>query len=248
MIATRIIPVLLHRGANLVKGECFDSWRTVGHAAQAANIHQSRGVDELVMLDIAATPEGRGPDISFVKSIASSCFMPLTIGGGITNIRQIKDLFDNGADKVVIGTAATYDRKLVQEAARRYGSQAIVIAVDVKDDRVMADCGRMTTQIDPVAYAQDLANEGAGEILLTSVSREGTLTGYDLDLITKVANSVTIPVVANGGAGNYEHMAQALRAGAHAVAAGALFQFEEATPLGAAKYLRDQGFNMRVAA
>jgi len=249
VLAVRIIPVLLRRGTQLVKGQGFNSWRVVGHALQAARIHQARSVDELVVIDIGATPEGRPSDIKTVADLAIDCFMPLTVGGGITSIEQVRALFMSGADKVLIGTAAFDNPSLIEQTARRYGRQAVVVAIDVGGDGfVYVNCGSRITDRDPVIYAQQCENAGAGEILLTSIPRDGTLEGYDLDLIERMAAAVTIPVVAAGGCGTYEHMAEALRAGAHAVAAGAMFQFTDATPRGAAQWLAGQGFPTRVAA
>lgn len=249
MLATRIIPVLLRRGTQLVKGVGFNSWRVVGHALQAARIHQARGVDELVVIDIGATPQRQDLDTKLVANLAADCFMPLTVGGGITNVEQVHALFMSGADKVLIGTAAFDNPYLIEQIARRYGRQAVVVAVDVGTDGfVHTRCGEQTSGRYPVSYAQQCENAGAGEILLTSIPRDGTLTGYNLPLIEQVTAAVTIPVVVAGGCGEYRHMAEALRAGAHAVAAGAMFQFTDATPRGAARWLADHGFHTRLVA
>jgi cyclase len=248
MLATRVIPVLLRRGHQLVKGVGFDSWRSVGHALQAIRVYQSRDVDELVVLDVAATPEGRGPDLDLVKSFASDCFMPVTVGGGVRSCEDIRALLAAGADKVAIGTAAIDNPDLIAEASRRFGAQAVTVAIDVKAGTVWSFCGSRCRDLDPVGWATKVAAAGAGEILLTSVERDGSLAGYDLDLIRSVSEAVSIPVVAAGGAGTYEHLAEALQAGAHAVAAGAMWQFTDATPQGAARYLASRGFPMRLAA
>jgi imidazole glycerol-phosphate synthase subunit HisF len=244
MVKSRVIPVLLHRGRNLVKGVGFNSWRNVGHALQAAKIHQAREVDELVVLDIDA----KSPDVEFAKALTEDCFMPLTIGGGVRHINNVRDLLANGADKVCFGTAAT-NFELIDATAKKFGSQAIVVAIDA-DESGFAHIKNGSTPLNYHAYAlaQEVESAGAGEILLTSIPRDGTLQGYDLELIERVASAVNIPVIAAGGAGKYEHMAEALRCGAHAVAAGAMFQFTEATPREAATWLADAGFNMRVAA
>lgn len=248
MLATRVIPILLRRGQALVKGKGFDSWRSVGHALQAIRVYQARDVDELVVLDIGATPEGRGPDLDLVRAFASDCFMPVTIGGGVRTCEHIRELLAAGADKVAICTAALERPELIDEASRRFGAQAVVVSIDAKAGAVWSRCARERTDRTPVQWAREAADRGAGEILLTSIEREGTLQGYDLDLITSISAEVSIPVIAAGGCGTYEHMAQALRAGAHAVAAGAMWQFCDATPKGAARYLAERGFNMRVAA
>ena len=248
MLATRIIPTLLSRRGALVKGRGFQSNRVVGHALQAIRVYQARDCDELIVLDIGATPDERGPDFEMVSSFASECFMPVTVGGGVNTCEHIRKLLASGADKVAIGTAAIENPGLIDEAARRFGSQAITIAIDHKDRSVWVRCARRREARDPVEWAREAADRGAGEILLTAIERDGTLAGYDLNLIESVAGAVRIPVIAAGGAGSYEHLAQALRAGAHAVAAGALWQFTDATPKGAARYLAGQGFNVRVAA
>lgn len=245
MLAHRIIPVMLQRGSTLVKGKRFNSWRTVGHAEQAVAIHQARGVDELIYLDIAATPEGRGPDIEMVRRLTAGCFMPITVGGGVRTIEHVRELLNAGADKVAIRTGAIANATLVHDAASHFGCQAIVVAIDV----VGGLAGHVLTLgagPGPKRWAQDLVDVGAGEILLTSVDREGTLEGYDLELISAVSSSVDVPVIAHGGCGTYEHMAQAIKAGASAVAAGAMFQFTAQTPKGAARYLSDHGIEVRL--
>ena len=248
MLATRIIPTLLTRRGELVKGRAFGPARVVGHALQAIRIYQQREVDELIVLDIGATPDGRGPDIDLVRSFAGECFMPVTVGGGITSCDDIRALLANGADKVAICTAALERPAFIAEASQRFGAQAVVAAVDVRGGVVCSRRGSAAHACGAVEWACDLERLGAGEILLTSVDRDGTLRGYDLDLIRAVSSAVNIPVIAAGGAGNYEHLAEGLRAGAHAVAAGALWSFTDSTPKGAARYLAKQGFAMRCAA
>jgi len=249
-LAVRIIPVLLQRGASLVKGVKFDSWRSVGHVLQAAMVHQQRGVDELIVLDIAATPEGRGPNCSDIWELTEKCLMPLTVGGGVRSVEDVGNLFNAGADKVSICTAAVADRAFIKEASSEFGRQAIVIAIDVKAGRLAVRCGREVLNSLPspkgIALQAIGAEEcGAGEILLTSIDRDGTLEGYDLDLIRAVSGAVDIPVIANGGCGTYEHMYEAIQAGASAVAAGAMFQFTDQTPKGAAEYLAEKGIETR---
>lgn len=242
MLAHRIIPTLLCRGRQLVKGVAFDSWRSVGVVAQAVRIHQSRGVDELVLLDIGATPDQRGPDLALVRELADECFMPLAVGGGVRSLDDAHALLDAGADKVVVGTHT----QAIQQIAHTMGSQAVVASIDVRGGEVVVACGTRPTGATPVDWAKRCEELGAGEILLTSVDREGTLTGYDLDLIRAVADAVSIPVVAAGGCGSYAHMVQAIAAGACGVACGALFQFTDATPAGAAQYLAGEGVCVRV--
>lgn len=246
MLAKRIIPTLLCRGRTLVKGQKFDSWRSVGVAEQAVRIHQAREVDELCLLDIAATSEKRGPDLKLVEQLAATCFMPLSVGGGVRTVQDVRDLLNAGADKVVVGTAAYRDPHAVMKMAETVGSQAIVVAIDCRGDAVYVESGKTATKTTPLRFARLAAFCGAGELLLTSIDREGTMQGYDLDLIRQVS-AVDIPVIANGGAGTYEHMQQAIEAGADAVAAGALFQFTDCTPSGASRYLGERGIEVRQA-
>lgn len=243
----RIIPVLLHKGHQLIKGKGFNSWRNVGHALQAIRVYQNRNVDELMVIDIEATDREKGPDFKLVESYADECMMPLTVGGGIRDVSDIRHLIKRGADKVLIGTQAYLDPYLVNKASERFGAQAITISIDYRDDGyVYINSGKVKTDRKAVEYAEDLQDRGAGEILLNSIPRDGELCGYDLGMIKAVSDAVTIPVIACGGCGTYDHMAEALRHGAHAVAAGAMFQFTEATPSGAAKHLKTDGFSVRM--
>jgi len=248
-LAKRVIPTLLVRGQNLVKGIRFDSWRVVGHPMQAARIHAARCVDELIILDISATPEGRGPDFAMVEKLSECGFTPLTVGGGVRSIEDVRRLLRAGADKVAIGTAAYAVPDLVFDCAEYFGNQCIVLAIDVMGgNTVMTHCGKHGYNHSPIYTAEWAAKHGAGEILLTSIDREGTLQGYDLELIRCVTQAVDIPVIAHGGAGTYEHMRQAIEAGADAVAAGAMFQFTDQTPRGAVEYLAAHGVETRIPA
>ena len=232
-LATRIIPTLLVRGRQLVKGKQFNSWRSVGDALQAMKIHQARGVDEIIYLDIAATPEGRGPDLKMVELMTRDCFCPITVGGGVRSVSDVQDLLNAGADKVAIKTAAYQNYHLVRDLADKFGSQAIVVAVDYIEAEA------------PWPIAMNFEDQGAGEILLTCVDREGTMRGYDLSNVEEVVAYLDIPVIAHGGCSGYEDMCNAIQAGASAVAAGALFQFTDCTPRGAADYLSERGIEVR---
>lgn len=241
MLSKRIIPVILCKGRTMVKGIAFDSWRSVGVAAQAVRVHAMRGVDEVALIDIAATPEGRGPDLDLVKELSEVLFVPLTVGGGVRGINDVKALLRAGADKVLIGAAALTNPELIRECASIVGCQAIVAAVDVS-----VTSKRGIPPKEGVLQAMLYASLGAGEILLTRVEREGTMLGYDLDLIREIAPQLPIPVIAHGGCGTYAHMVEAIQAGADAVAAGAIFQFTDATPSGAATYLHEHGIETRL--
>lgn len=189
---------------------------------------------------------GGAPRFEQVKKLTEPLFCPVTIGGGIKNVGDIRRLLANGADKVSINTAAVDRPRLVAEAAERFGSQSVVVSIDARGDKVVTGGGRNPAAIRAVEWAQEVERLGAGELLLTSVDRDGTMDGYDIDLIREVSSAVDIPVIACGGCGSYEHMQQALNAGAHAVAAGAMFQFREATPKGASRFLHDHGFQVRL--
>lgn len=237
MLAKRIIPTMLVRGRTLVKGERFNSWRSIGHAAQAARIHAARGVDELCILDISATAEGRGPDLDLVRELSEGCFIPITVGGGVRSIDHINALLRAGADKVCIGAAAREDLTIVDVASDRFGRQAIVVSLDV---------GAEDWSHHQARNAQVLESAGCGEILLQDMDRDGTMQGYDLDLIREVSAAVNIPVIASGGCRDYADMLAAFKAGADACAAGALFSFTEATPRGAAQFLKRNQVEVRL--
>lgn len=243
-LAVRIIPTVLCRGRQLVKGKGFDSWRSVGLAMQAMRVHAGRGVDEICLLDVSATREGRGPDLEMVRELSDFLFCPLSCGGGVRSVEDVKALLRAGADKVVIGAAAWTD-SIISRAAATVGSQAIVVTCDavIAPEAVVGT--RCVREVAP-ARANWAQEQGAGEILLQAVERDGTGCGYDLPLIKAVSQAVSIPVIASGGAGSYEHMRQAIEAGASAVAAGAMFQFEDATPKGAAEYLAAKGIEVRI--
>jgi cyclase len=246
------MPTLLFKDVGLVKGVGFDSWRRVGSAMQAVKVYNLREVDELVFLDITATRSGRPPDFAAVDELADECFMPLTVGGGVQTVEDVRRLLQVGADKVAINTAAVERPGLIREVADRFGSQCVVASIDVRrhaDGRweVFTHSGTQPTGLDPVDLARRVAELGAGEVLLTSIERDGTMEGYDLDLIAAVSAAVSVPVIASGGAGNYEHLAQAIERGqATAVAAASIFHFTEQTPLEAKRYLRARGINVRL--
>ena len=245
VLSIRIIPTILSRDLHLVKGQKYDSSRVVGHALQAGRIHATRGVDELMILDVAATPDNRDPDYAMVKSLSEKCFIPITVGGGVRTMEHIKSLLDAGADKVMIGTAAVEDPKFIRKAADFYGSQAISVSIDVRAGRVYSNCGKVPTTLNPVVWAKTCVSMGAGEIMVTDIERDGMMTGYDLELIRSISQAVPIPVIASGGAGNYEHLYQAIQAGASAVGAGAMWLFTDQTPKEASAYLLSRGIEAR---
>ncbi|WJR76366.1 AglZ/HisF2 family acetamidino modification protein [Bradyrhizobium sp. NP1] len=230
MRRTRVIPTLLLRGAGLVKTTGFRNPVYVGDPINAIRIFNEKEVDELVLLDITASRTGKGPAFATIENIASECFMPVAYGGGIGSVEHIRKILGTGIEKVVINSAALRNPELVREAAREFGSQAIAVSIDVKRRlfgryEVYGDGGSKATGHDPVAYARTMQDLGAGEILLASIDRDGTMTGYDVDLVSRVTAAVGIPVIASGGAGKVADFTAARRAGAAAVAAGAMFVF-----------------------
>lgn len=251
MLKVRIIPTLLWKDVGLVKGVGFNSWRRVGTVLPAIKVYNAREVDELMLFDITATTEERELDYESIREFCCESFVPLTFGGGIRNLGQIRELLRCGADKVSINSAAYENPGLVTDAATRFGSQCIAVGIDVRlVDGARYECvsrsGSKLTGRDPVAWAREAALLGAGEIIITSVERDGTMQGYDLELIRRVSDAVDIPVIASGGAGNYGHLHLALQEGrASAVAAASIFHFTEQTPREAKKFLAAQGILVR---
>lgn len=248
----RVIPTLLYKDVGLVKGVGFNSWRRVGSAMQAIKVYNIREVDELILLDITATREGRSPDFTMVDELADECFMPLTVGGGVRTIDDVQKLLRFGADKVALNTAAVENPELIRQIAQRFGTQCVVVSIDARRTsdgsyEVFTNSGANPTGQDPVSLARTVASLDAGEILLTAIDRDGTMEGYDIELIKRVSDAVNIPVIASGGAGCYEHMAQVLRqTKASAIAAASMFHFTHQTPLEAKRYLWERGFNVRL--
>lgn len=226
----RIIPILLLRDRRLVKGTRFENETYVGDPINAVKIFNEKEVDEIVLLDIDATVTGRSPDLRFIEEIASEAFVPLCYGGGVTSTQAMRDIFYAGVEKIAINHAAVHMPSLIEEASSLFGRQSIIVSIDVRRDflgrrRVFTDRSREKTSFDPIEFAQKVEALGAGELLLTSIDREGTLSGYDLDLVKEVSRAVDIPVIASGGAGTLAHMAEALKAGASAAGAGTMFVF-----------------------
>lgn len=251
MLKARVIPTLLWKQVGLVKGVAFDSWRRVGPVLPAVKVYNTREVDELILVDIVATLQQEAPDAASVHDFADECFVPFTVGGGIRDVAQIRQLLRAGADKVSINSAAYANPALVEEAAGRFGSQCVVASIDVRQVEpgryeCFSHAGTVATGREPADWARELAARGAGEILVTSIERDGTMTGYDLALIERVASAVNLPVIASGGAGNYQHMLEAIQeGGASAVAAASMFHFTEQTPAGAKQHLAAAGIPVR---
>lgn len=228
----RVIPCLLLQGAKLVKTVRFARPSYVGDPINTVRIFNEKEVDELMFLDIEATPASRQPLVELVQAIARECFMPFAYGGGLDNIDAIRTVLANGAEKVVLNIALHEQPGLVSKAAARFGAQSIIGSVDVKriwrkGKRVVTAGARRRTREEPVAFCRRLVELGVGEILVTSVDRDGTFDGYDLELVTEVSGAVDVPVIACGGAGRLEHLRQAVEAGADAAAAGSLFVYQK---------------------
>ena len=252
MLKNRIIPCLDVKNGRVVKGINFVELKDAGDPVEQAKIYSDGGADEICFLDITASNENRDTIIDIVRKTAKECFVPLTVGGGVRSIQNIRDLLLAGADKVSINTAAVKNVNLVKEASKKFGSQCIVVAIDAKkvsDNKweVFTHGGRNKTGIDATEFAKQVEINGAGEILLTSMDRDGTKKGYDLDLTKKVSNSINIPVIASGGVGNLEHLHQGFKIGkASAVLAASIFHFGEFSIQDAKKYLDSKGIPVRI--
>jgi cyclase len=254
MLSRRIIPCLDVTAGRVVKGVKFQQLRDAGDPVECAAAYDAQGADELVFLDITASSDGRGIMRDVVAATAERCFMPLTVGGGLRDASDIEAMLRSGADKVSLNTAALADPGLILESADRFGSQCIVVAIDAKREpgdepswRVYSHGGRKPTGLDAVAWARRVVELGAGEILLTSMDRDGTQEGYDIELTRRVSEAVSVPVIASGGAGRPEHFAQALRdGGASAVLAASLFHFGTLTVPSLKAFLASEGLPVRL--
>lgn len=252
MLKTRVIPlVLLKDGEMAVKSVQFGWLRPINHPINSVRVYNARDVDELIFLDISATRENRRPLFDLIALILDECFMPLTVGGGVRSIEDIHDLLKIGADKVAINTHAVSDPSLVPRGAKEFGSQCIVVSIDVKkttknDYEVFTRCGAKPTGLNPVEWAKEMESRGAGEILVNSIDRDGTEKGYDIPLIRSVADAVNVPVIAAGGAGALDDFVKAVKEGhASAVAASSIFLFTDVTPNNVKEYMKKNGINTR---
>lgn len=251
MLKIRIIPTLLLRNNRLVKGVNFDNYRDTGDPNYAARVYNSQYVDELIFLDIDATNEGRKTNVEIIKKVSEECFMPLAIGGGIKNSEDIRTLLNCGADKVVINTAAIDTPDLIKKASNEFGSQCIVVGIDVKLENnyysVYKNSGKIKTNLDLVEYIKVLENLGAGEIFINSIDRDGTMKGYDLKLIELVMASTSLPVIASGGAGNFMHIVEAYnQTKVEAFAMASIYHFGDNNPIRARAYLKNNNIPIKI--
>jgi cyclase len=256
MFKVRVIPCLDVKDGRVVKGVRFVELRDAGDPVEAAKAYDAAGADELCFLDITASHEERAILLDVVRRTAEACFMPLTVGGGVRTVEDVRTLLASGADKVSINTAAVQNRGFVSEAAEKFGDQCIVVAIDAKKAskpgepgrwEIFTHGGRNPTGLDAVAYAREVVSLGAGEILLTSMDRDGTKQGYDIALTRAVADAVPVPVIASGGAGTLEHLVEGIRDGhATAVLAASIFHFGEFTVREAKEHMAKVGLPVRL--
>lgn len=250
MLKVRIIPTLLLRNGRMVKGVNFSNYRDTGDPVFASRVYNSQYVDELIFIDIDATNEKRETNYEIIEQVSKECFMPLTIGGGISSIEAIRKLLSKGADKVVINTAAIDDPGLIKEGSEKFGNQCIIAGIDVKNEsgkyRVYKNSGREKTEVDLVNHIKNMESTGAGEIFINSIDRDGTMAGYDLNLIRLVMQNTTIPVIAGGGAGNFMHLVDAYKeTGIEALAMASIYHFGDNNPIRARSYLKNHNIKIK---
>jgi cyclase len=252
MLAKRIIPCLDVTGGRVVKGVNFVELRDAGDPVEIAARYNEQGADELTFLDITATSDGRDLILHMIEAVASQVFIPLTVGGGVRTVEDVRRLLNAGADKTSFNSAAVADPEVIRAASAKYGAQCIVVAIDAKrNDRggwdVYTHGGRRNTGLDAVYWARQMAEYGAGEILLTSMDRDGTKSGFDLDLTKAVSDAIDIPVIASGGVGNLDHLADGIRlGGADAVLAASIFHYGEYTVGQAKERMAERGIPVRL--
>jgi cyclase len=251
MLKKRIIPKFLIRNGRLVKGVRFhDNFREAGNPVSTAKVYDAYGVDELLFLDIDATPQGRPASGAVIERVSEEVFMPFTVGGGIRTLDQIASLLASGADKVCINTSAIENPAFVTQAASRFGDQCIGVGIDYKrigggQNRVFSHCGHKQTDMDPVDWALRMQDAHAGEIMLCSVERDGTMDGYDVELIAKISQCLEVPLIASSGAGTLQHCQEALDAGASAITISSMFLFSDHSPIKVRTYLSTNGVSVR---
>lgn len=252
MIKTRLIPILLLKDGRMIKTKQFDSFRDVGNPRTVAKVYEAQKADELIFLDITATDEQRRFLTDIVMTIAEECFIPITAGGGIKTVKQAREILRSGADKISINTAAVANPGLVSEISKKFGRSTVVVSIDYKlnskgKNEVFINRGQQSTGLEPLAWAKKAEELGAGEILLTAIDKEGTMTGYDLDMIKSVSEAVSIPVIASGGVGSVQDFVDGIKiGGASAVAAGSIFHFTDQSIIKGHSYMRAAGLPVRI--
>tara|TARA_B100000965_G_scaffold396504_1_gene411538 strand:+ start:345 stop:1100 length:756 start_codon:yes stop_codon:yes gene_type:complete len=251
MLKNRIIPCLDVKKGRVVKGINFVDLKDAGDPVEQAKIYSEGGADEICFLDITASNENRDIIYDVVKKTSKECFVPLTVGGGIKSIEDIRKLLNCGADKVSINTAAVQDSKIIKDSSQKFGSQCIVVAIDAKNNGDMWEIythgGRNRTGIDAIKFAKKMEESGAGELLVTSMDRDGTQVGYDIDLMSKISSKVNIPVIASGGVGNLDHLVDGIKLGkANAVLAASIFHYGKHSIKQAKEYLDSKGIPVRI--
>ena len=250
MLKYRIIPCLDVKDGRVVKGVNFENLTDAGDPVSQAQFYYQAGADELCFLDINASKENRSTMFEMVKKVAEKCFIPFTVGGGVSKIEDFSTLLKCGADKVSINSSAIENPKLISDASRKFGAQCVVVAIDVKKNssgnyEVFTRGGSKATGLDAINWAIEAQKLGAGEILLTSMDRDGTKSGYDLDLLQKISSVTNIPLIASGGVGTLDHLAQGLKSGASAVLAASIFHFKTHSIQEAKEYLKSQNLAVR---
>ena len=251
MLKNRIIPCLDVKNGRVVKGINFVDLQDAGDPVEQAKIYSDGGADEICFLDITASNENRDTIYEVVKETSKKCFVPLTVGGGVRNVEDINKLLNCGADKVSINTAAVQDANVVVESSKKFGSQCIVVAIDAKKNGdkwdVYTHGGRNNSGLDALEFAKKMEDSGAGELLVTSMDRDGTQIGYDIDLMKKISKMVNIPLIASGGVGNLDHMVEGIKEGnASAVLAASIFHYGTHSVIEAKEYLNNKGIPVRI--
>ncbi len=250
MLKNRIIPCLDVKNGRVVKGINFVDLKDAGDPVEQAKIYSDGGADEICFLDITASNENRDTIYDVVERTSKNCFVPLTVGGGVRSIEDINKLLNCGADKVSINTAAVQNSKVVEESSKKFGSQCIVVAIDAKKNgenwEIFTHGGRNSTGIDAIQFANKMEEYGAGELLVTSMDKDGTQSGYDIDLMKKISSNVNIPVIASGGVGTLDHLAEGISAGASAVLAASIFHYGTFSIQEAKQYLASKDIPVRI--
>jgi cyclase len=250
MLKNRIIPCLDVKNGRVVKGINFVDLKDAGDPVEQAKIYSDSGADEICFLDITASNENRNTIYDVVERTSKNCFVPLTVGGGVRGVEDINKLLNCGADKVSINTAAVQNPNVVEESSKKFGSQCIVVAIDAKKKgeiwEIFTHGGRNSTGINAVEYAKKMENCGAGELLVTSMDRDGTQSGYDIKLMKIISSNVNIPVIASGGVGTLDHLAEGIRSGASAVLAASIFHYGTYSVKQAKQYLASKDIPVRI--